>query len=59
VTPRACGIAYQLGGSGQKPAQGYSLLGLRETKAWLEERLRSLVKFDVIESEAPASATAE
>jgi hypothetical protein len=59
VTPRACSIAYQLSGNGQKPVQAYSLLGLRETKAWLEERLGPLVKFEVIEPEAPASAAAE
>jgi hypothetical protein len=57
-TPRSCStpIAYQLAGPGQKPARALTLLGLSETRAWLEERLGPLVKFEVIEPEAPAPA---
>ena len=35
------------------------MLGLSETRAWLEERLGPLVKFEVIEPEASAAEAAE
>jgi len=52
-------IRYQLAGERQKPARALTLLGLSETRAWLEERLGPLVKFEVIEPEAPAAKAAE
>ena len=52
-------IRYQLSGERQKPARALTLLGLSETRAWLEERLGPLVKFEVIVPEAPAAAAAE
>ena len=48
-------VAYQLAGAGQRQARAVSLLGLSETRAWLEERLGPLVKFEIIEPEAPAA----
>ena len=38
-------LQYQLIGSGQKPAAGFSLMDLNETRAWLEAKLGRLLLF--------------
>jgi hypothetical protein len=45
-------IGYQLAGAGQKPAQAVTLLGLNETRVWLEAKLGPLVAFGWLEEDA-------
>ena len=51
-------FAYQLAGSGQKPASACSLRGPAETRAWLEAKLGPLAMFEGIDEAEPVSGLA-
>jgi hypothetical protein len=51
--PPLLAIQYQGAGKGQKPARAVTLLGPEETRAWLEQRLGPLAKFEVMKPPAP------
>jgi hypothetical protein len=45
-------VSYQPTGAGQKPARAWTMLGPDETRAWLEQKLGTLVRFEVVKEKA-------